>query len=180
MTARSRRSRPANVPSGAATVVRAGVLAVVVSAVLFVAVRWVADVTVPYPVLLAGVAAALAGRFLIAAVRPPRPLVRPVREDSDIRVFGRLPDRPFAGVRRWEERLELMQGDDAYFRHSIVPDLWRLAEPRLSGAGTAERKELLGEQVWDLLTADARRRAPSPAELAAVVERLEELWARPR
>lgn len=160
--------------------VKQGVLATAVSTGLFVLARWALDLAVPYVVLLVGVAAVLAGRFLVASVRPPRPSVRPVREDSDIRVFGRLPDRPFAGVRRWEERLELIQGDDGYFRRSIVPDLWRLAEPRLGTAGAPERRELLGERAWDLLTADGRKRAPSPAELAAVVEKLEELWARPR
>jgi hypothetical protein len=155
-------------------------LAIGIATVLYLACRW-AGVEIAFALWLAVVAAVLAGRLLVLALRPPRTSELPIREDSEAQVLGQLPDRPFTGARRWEERLELTRGDAAYFGRVVLPGLNALIEERLRITGESERvKEILGERALTFLTTANPKRVPSPAELSAVVAKLEELWTRNR
>lgn len=152
--------------------------AVLVSAVLYGVVRWAFGLDVPYPLYLVAVLAILFGRWAVLAVRPPSDFGGPIREDTETRGYGSLPDRPFLGVRRWEDMLELTRGDPEYFHRTVRPEVLALLEERLRLTGKgAPSEELLGPGLSVLWSESARpNRAPAPSELAAVVTRLEELW----
>lgn len=155
-------------------------LALGIAAVLYLLTRW-AGVEIAYALWLVVVASVLAGRLLVLALRPPRTSEVPIREDAEAQMLGQLPDRPFTGARRWEERLELARGDAAYFGRVVLPELNALIEERLRITGESERvKEILGERALAFLTTENPKRVPSPAELSAVVAKLEELWTRNR
>lgn len=161
--------------------VKRAALAVGVAAMLYLTTRW-AGVEIAFPLWLVVVAAVLAGRLLVLALLPPRTSELPIREDTEAQALGQLPDRPFTGARRWEERLELARGDAAYFGRVVLPELNALIEERLRITGESEQRveEILGERAWAFLTTANPRRVPSPAELSAVVAKLEELWTRNR
>ncbi len=151
-------------------------------------VRW----QVPYPLFLVVVLAALVGRRLVGLVAPPPVLESPVREDADLRAFG-IPDRPFVDVRRWEDRLDLVQGDPGYFDRTVRPVLVGLVDERLrtahgfTRASDPERaRAILGPDLSDFLepvepTSRSRSSrtssgSPAPAELAEIVTKMEDVW----
>lgn len=112
-----------------------------------------------------------------------------IREDSELPAFV-MPDRPFAAMRAWEERLELVRGDADYFRQAVLPKLTALVEERLRlGYGIEPRKDperaraVLGPKLTEFLYADPRgsaTRPPSRSELAALATELEKLWTNQR
>jgi hypothetical protein len=158
--------------------VRVLALAVVLSVVMYAVVRWVFGLAIPYLLYLVAVLAILFGRWVVVAVRPPSTSDRPLREDTESRSYGALPDRPFLGVRRWEDMLELTRGDPEYFHRTVRPEILALLEERLRRTGeVAAPEEFLGAELAVLSSdSDRSKRAPSPRELAAIVTRLEELW----
>jgi len=163
-------------------------IAVVVAGGLYALSTYLIRLHVPYVLFLVVVLAVVAGRHVTSAVAPPPVLEHPVRE-TELRAFG-LPDRPFADVRRWEERLSLVQGDPTYFDRSVRPAIAAAVDERLRLSHALNRtdnpdraKEILGPTLWEFLHQDddqgARsRRSPSPAELALIVTEMEELWER--
>lgn len=156
------------------------VLSLLVGAGLWVAGSQVFSLRIPYALYVAVLFAVLVGRGVAASVRPPPVLTSPVREDTEIRAYG-VPDRPFADVRRWEERLDLIRGDPDYFQRAVVPVLATAVDERLRiahgltrASDPARAREILGPRLWDFL--EEGTRAPSPAELALVVQEMEEVW----
>jgi hypothetical protein len=150
-------------------------------------VRW----QISYALFLVVVLAALAGRRLVGLVAPPPMLESPVREDSELRAFG-IPDRPFSDVRRWEDRLDLVQGDPAFFDRTVRPALATLVDERLRAAHGLTRasdperaQAILGTRLFDFLEPAASAeptergtptRSPSPTELAEIVTKMEDVW----
>jgi hypothetical protein len=156
--------------------------------------RW----RVPYPLILVLVLAVLLGARIASWVRAPARLAPPLREDVEGPRYG-VPDRPFVEVRRWEQLLELVQGDAEYFQRSVLPVIADVVEERLRTAhgitlaGDPERaRAILGPRVWAFLETGflpardstrgsprlgigpGRGRPPSPAELAALVGEIEQ------
>ncbi|SDR72225.1 hypothetical protein [Actinopolymorpha singaporensis] len=136
---------------------------------------------VPYPLCFAVVLVVVLGRQFTRAFTPPPAGRALVREDTSATVYG-VPDRPFADVRRWEERLDLMRGDRDYYERVVRPAIAAVVDERLRvGHGVTrdeqpERsRELVGARVWDLLTTTQPRRPPSPGELADVIAEVEDL-----
>lgn len=161
--------------------VKQALLTVGIAAVLYALSRWVGGLDIAFALWLVVVVAVQVGRVVVSALRPRRSSEVPLREDAEAQLLGQLPDRPFTGSRRWEERLELARGDAAYFGRVVLPELNRLVEERLRITGESERaKDVLGERVAKFLSTTKPKRVPSPAELSAVVAKLEELWTRNR
>ncbi|MDR7279303.1 hypothetical protein [Catenuloplanes atrovinosus] len=84
-------------------------------------------------------------------------------------------------VGRWERVLTWSTEDAERFRRLTTPALRELADERLRqrhgitiASDERRARELLGEQLWTLLTASPRR-APKPRQFASLVTRLEEL-----
>jgi hypothetical protein len=206
MSARQEPSIRTNVLSTARTAagpaIRDLAVAAVVAAGLYATSTYLIRLHVPYVLYLVVVLAVVVGRQLTVVVAPPPVLERPVREDTELRAFG-LPDRPYAEVRRWDERLSLVQGDPAYFDRSVRPAIAAAVDERLRlsrgltrTGDPARAKEILGPTLWEFLAyadadadadADAGdgdkhptrpRRSPSPAELAMIVKEMEDLWER--
>lgn len=171
--------------------VRPALVAIAVSAaaagVLYAAGGAVFGWDVPYVLYLVVILAIAAGRQVSAAVATPPVLESPIREDTEVRAFGVL-DRPFADVRRWEDRFELIHGDPAYFHRAVLPEIIAVVDERLRTAHGVSRlrdperaQELLGPRLWEFLETGSvgqRARAPSPAELTLIVKELEDLWRR--
>ncbi|MEQ7126693.1 hypothetical protein ABN034_19440 [Actinopolymorpha sp. B11F2] len=162
-------------------------LSAAVAGVLYAASGAVFGWEVPYLLYFVVILAVVAGRQIAAAVATPPVLESPIREDTEVRAYGVL-DRPFAEVRRWEDRLELIHGDPAYFRRTVLPEITAVVDERLrtahgiSRARDPERaQELLGPRLWEFLETGSvgqRARAPSPAELTLIVKEMEDLWLR--
>lgn len=142
---------------------------------------------IPYLLYLVVLLAIVAGRMVAAAVAPPPVLESPIREDTELRAYGVL-DRPFAEVRRWEDRFELIHGDPAYFRRTVLPEITAVVDERLRTAHGISRQrdperaaEILGPRLSEFLetgTLGQRTRAPSPAELTLIVKEMEDVWLR--
>ncbi|HEY8454545.1 MAG TPA: hypothetical protein VIL34_03045 [Actinopolymorphaceae bacterium] len=158
---------------------------------------------IPFALYVVLALAVVAGRRIVMSTAPPRKLQTPIREDVDVRAFG-IPDRPFVDVRKWEDRLELAHGDLEHFRRHVLPAIAAMVDERLrlrygiNRTTHPERaRELLGTRLWEFLetgSVDARTgrtatrqvpevrggkapaRAPTPAELTLVIDRLEDLW----
>lgn len=157
------------------------VLAVVVAAGLYALSRWGGGLEIAFALWLVVVLAVVVGRLVVRALVPRRPGELPIREDTEAKLLGQLPDRPFTGARRWEERLELARGDAAYFGRVVLPEIVALVEERLRiTGGSRQLTDVLGEQAATFLTTPNPKRVPSPAELSAVVAKLEEEWTRNR
>lgn len=136
----------------------------------------------PYGLTDGVILAALLAKRITAAVHgPPTPWPAappaPTTEPSD---------RPFAGVRRWEDRLAWTHDDPVSVDRTVRPQLARLVDERLrhaygidlagTGAGGAGRvRALLGDPLWTFLTEPVER-APGPAELSAVVDGIRRLF----
>ena len=136
-------------------------------------------VKVPYALLFVVLLAAVLGRDLAVALRPPPRLAMPIREETEARHYE-LPDRPFVDALRWESRLEWLSDDGERFARTVVPALAALADERLrqahgiTRASDPERaRQILGWRVCQLLDHDGRSRGPSPREMAAIVDDLE-------
>jgi hypothetical protein len=134
-------------------------------------------------VILAGFLALLSLRRVIAQVTPPPPSRQAHRRsDADDGTYhwGEQ-DALRTAVNRWERALGWAQGDRDRFAERVLPTIGELADERLrqryglTRASDPDRaRELLGEPLWQLLTAPARR-PPTPRELAAIVAPLEKL-----
>lgn len=160
---------------------RQGALAVVIATGLYALSRWAGGLDIAFGLWLVVVLAVVVGRLVVRALLPPRQVELPIREDIEAKLLGQLPDRPFTGARRWEERLELTRGDAAYFGRVVLPELTALVEERLRLTGELDRmNDVLGEQAATFLFTPNPKRVPSPAELSAVVAKLEEEWTRNR
>jgi hypothetical protein len=158
-----------------------GALAVVVAAALYALSRWAGGLDIAFALWLVVVLAVVVGRLVVRALLPRRQAELPIREDTEAQMLGQLPDRPFTGARRWEERLELTRGDAAYFGRVVLPELAALVEERLRLTGELDRmNDVLGERAATFLNTPNPKRVPSPAELSAVVAKLEEEWTRNR
>ena len=131
--------------------------------------------------LLFGVALVVSSLVLALKVVRKAPSLVHVGGYVDPRPFG-LPVRPYARARRFEERLDLVRGDARHFVVVVLPELAALADERLlvtrgitratdpDGAAAA-----LGDRVTRFLDDTTRTRAPTVAELSAVVDDLEAL-----
>lgn len=104
--------------------------------------------------LIVGVAAVTAARA-VAATRPlPGPEPGPLAS-----AMAPAPDRPFAGVANWQDRLSWGQQDHGRFESGVRPGLVRIADERLlqrhaiTRATHPERaRQLMGERLWNLAT----------------------------
>ena len=153
----SRTSVLSTARTAAGPAIRDLALAAVIAVGLYAVSAYLIRLRVPYVLFLVVVLAVVVGRHLTRAVAPPPVLERPVREDTELRAFG-LPDRPYADVRRWDERLSLVQGDPAYFDRSVRPAIAAAVDERLrlshgiTRAGNPARaKEILGQTLWEFL-----------------------------
>jgi hypothetical protein len=142
----------------------------------------------PYPLLLGVSLGAVLVRQAVVAVREPdwaraREAVRaggPVRRIDPGGWYANS-DGMLNGIRRWDRRLDWGVGEPERFASTVVVRVRELADERLRhGHGiTIDRdpvraRALLGEQAWALL-AGRTTRVATPAELSAVVARLETL-----
>ncbi len=127
-------------------------------------------------------ALALARRVTRAVHGPPVPLPATLSAPTT-----EYPDRPFAGARRWEDRLAWTHDDPVSFNRTVRPQLAELVDERLrhdygtdlagTGNGGRERvRALLGDPLWTLLTGPVDR-VPGSAELTGVVAGMERLFA---
>jgi hypothetical protein len=85
------------------------------------------------------------------------------------------------GHSRWQRRLEWLEGDTAAFSTTAYPRLVLLVDQTLllrhgirRGNEPQQARQLLGEQLWKLLEQPPAR-APNPGQLAALVERIENI-----
>lgn len=161
--------------------VRAVALAAAIGLAVWYLGQLIVRVRFPYPLVVAVLLALTVGRLLVTPLRPPPLLAPPVREDTGSLVFG-VPDRPFADVRRWEDRLEWTRGDPEYFGRTVVPTIAALVDERLRqrygltrGTDPVRAREILGPGVWEFLDTTQPRRVPSPGALALLVHELEQL-----
>jgi hypothetical protein len=122
-------------------------------------------------------ATAVCWRVTHAVHGPPVPLpLPPVAPTTE------FPDRPFVAARRWEDRLAWTRDDTTSFNRTIRPLVVGVVAERLRQhhgisleAGPPERiRALLGDPLWTFVTRPVDR-PPKPRELAALVDRLEEL-----
>jgi hypothetical protein len=135
------------------------------------------------------VAAFVALRLLMLAVAEVAPPPAPARPgarrltDSDNDYDYRFGDTDMlrAAVRRWEQRLDWSQSDAEQFSRSLLPVLAELTDERLRlqhgitrASDPRRARELIGEQLWQVLT-EPDRRPPKARELAGYVQTLEEL-----
>lgn len=96
-----------------------------------------------------------------------------------------VPDRPFAAVSAWQDRLSWGQQDRGRFESGVRPGLVRLAEERLlqrhgiTRAAHPERaRQLMGERLWNLATQPApaaNRQRSVPMTLTDLVADLERI-----
>jgi hypothetical protein len=142
--------------------------------------RVVGRLAVPLPMVF-GVALVVAAAVVALRVVRRAPSLLHVGGYVDPTPFG-LPVRPYARARRFEERLDLVHGDARHFVAVVLPELAALADERLlvtrgftratdpEGAAAA-----LGDRLTRFLDDTGRSRAPTVAELTAVVDDLEAL-----
>ncbi|HEY6740050.1 MAG TPA: hypothetical protein VI076_14505 [Actinopolymorphaceae bacterium] len=166
------------------TTLRLLAIALGASVVSYAAGNAIVGSDIPFVVHLSVMLVIACTHRIVLGVRPPKRTDPMIREDSDAPDM-RLPDRPFAQMRVWEERLELVRGDADYFRANVLPALGELVDERLRlshGFTRAEEPDraraVIGERLWAFLDATSSPpRAPTPTELREVVRQMEELWA---
>ncbi|WP_020574243.1 hypothetical protein [Actinopolymorpha alba] len=156
-------------------------IAMVATLALYVVFTMAIGVRVAYVLYLALVLAVMVGHQILRSVTPAPPLTALLREDTEAVAYG-VPDRPFAAVRRWEDRLDLIRGDPEYFGRVVVPAIADVVDERLriahgvTRAGNPERAaELLGPRMSGFLAGGGAGRVPSATELAALIKEVEEL-----
>lgn len=126
-------------------------------------------------------AGCLAYRIAGAVHGPPEPLPPNLMPPT-----GEFADRPFAGARRWEDRLAWTHDDPVSFDRTVRPRLASIVDERLrylygvdlagTGPGGERRvRELLGEPLWTLLSTETTR-VPRVAEVSAAVDDMERLF----
>jgi hypothetical protein len=167
-----------------AAVVKAGLAAVLVATVLWLASSSMFRVEIPFVLVLALVAAVVASYAVLTRIRLPTKHAVLVREEADAPVLGLLPDRPFAGARRWEYLLDGAREEPALFATTVRPELVRLVDERLrltyriDRADDPERaRAIAGPVIADLWDGD---RVLTQAELDNILDEMEKLWATPR
>ena len=143
----------------------------------------VVQVRLPYGMTDALIlAVAFSHRVAVAVHGPPDPLPPTPRAPTT-----EFADRPFAGVRRWEDRLAWTHDDPVSFDRTVRRRLAELVDERLridhgtdlSGSGPGGQRRvrvLLGDPLWTLLT-EPTTVAPRRAEVAAAVRTMERLFA---
>ena len=174
-----REYRPTRVSVGWLVMV---VLAAVVGGHVLWFVARIGGIGLPYGLtdglILAGF---LAWRVTQAVHGPPVPLPANLLPPT-----SELADRPFAGARRWEDRLGWTHDDPIAFNRTVRVQLASIVDERLhgeysialdgSGPGGVERvRAVLGVQLWTLLTEPADR-VPRSTELAAAVAEMERVF----
>jgi hypothetical protein len=143
------------------------------------------ELTASLPVLFAAfLALALLYRMVSSVAVPRRPdrSARPAAGGEEPGHYNWTGgDGLRRAVARWERVLAWSTEDAKRFHRLTVPALRELADERLRQrhnvtiASDGQRaRELLGDQLWTLLTAPPKR-APKPRQFASLVTRLEEL-----
>ncbi|HEY8472044.1 MAG TPA: hypothetical protein VIL37_05345 [Natronosporangium sp.] len=106
---------------------------------------------------------------------------RPVREppaspEVDPLADVELTDRPYAVADRWARRLSVTSGDPEWFDRVVRDRLAALVAERLWQRHGVRRldPELLGDELAAFLTTPLTR-TPTPAELARLITRMEQL-----
>ncbi|MEH1015354.1 hypothetical protein V6U90_19845 [Micromonospora sp. CPCC 206060] len=141
-------------------------------------------VALPVVAVLAGWLALLLLRRVTGPLVPPPPGRRRSysgsADDGRYRFSG--DDALSRAVARWERRLTWSQGEPDRFQRSVLTALGELADDRLRQRHGLDRRsdptrarDLLGADVWALLTSTTTRHTPSPRDLAAVIARLEKV-----
>jgi hypothetical protein len=142
----------------------------------------------PYPLILAVCAGAVLIRQAVRLTAEPewqhtREVVRPVtvRQPIEGGLFS-SGDGMLDAVRGWDRRFDWGATGPQRFHHAVVPRLRDVADERLrqrhglTMAGDPDRaRDILGEQLWGVLTGPAPDRPPTPTQVAVWVERLEKL-----
>jgi hypothetical protein len=159
---------------------RATAWAILGSLAVWVVLRLAGRLVVPLP-LLVGISLVVATLVVALKLVGRAPSLVHVGGYTDPTPFG-LPVRPYATARRLEERLDLVRGDARHFVEVVLPELGAIADERLlvtRGFTRATDPEAaavaLGERLSRFLADTTRARAPSVAELTAVVDDLEAL-----
>lgn len=162
-------------------VIRSVLIAAVLAGLIYGLTVVLVGVGVPFPFVFAVLFALLIGRELVASMQPLPPPAVPIRE-IDEAVAYELPDRPFAEVRRWENRLDWIVGDPERFTRVVLPAISEAVDERLRFAHSVSRehdperaKEILGPRVWHFLHPEETNRAPSPREMVNIIRELEKL-----
>jgi hypothetical protein len=172
-----RRQRRVALPWPAATLL----LSFAAATGVWLAIRGIGGIAIPFPLLfMVFLAGALLRRAAAAVAGPPLPpalrghLPAAPREALESHVDG-----VFLVVNRWETRLEWGGRDAGRFDHlvrrriaDLVDERLRLRHGLTRGADPARARRLVGEQLWAFLHAPAVR-PPTPAEMAALVARVE-------
>lgn len=122
-------------------------------------------------------AVAVSWRVTHAVHGPPVPLPLPPLAPT-----SEFPDRPFVAARRWEDRLAWTRDDTTSFNRTIRPLVTGVVAERLRqhhgitlATAPPERvRAVLGDPLWTFVTRPVDR-PPKPRELAALVDRMEEL-----
>lgn len=143
----------------------------------------VVQVRLPYGMTDALILAVAFGyRVAVAVHGPPDPF-----PSTPSAPTTEMSDRPFAAIRRWEDRLAWTHGDAVSFDRTVRTRLATLVDERLridhgtdlsgAGPGGVQRvRTLLGDPLWTLLT-EPTAEAPSRAQLATSVRTMERLFA---
>lgn len=143
------------------------------------------ELTASLPVLFAAFLALALLHRVVTSVGVPARADRPARPAAGGEEPGHYNWTGGDGLRRavgrWERVLTWGTEDTARFHRITVPALRELADERLRqrhgvtiASDEQRSRELLGDQLWALLTAPPRR-APKPRQFASLVTRLEEL-----
>ncbi|MDP9799313.1 hypothetical protein J2S43_007825 [Catenuloplanes nepalensis] len=143
------------------------------------------ELTASVPVLFMSFLALVVLRRVVASVGVPGRAERPPRHVTGGEEPGTYNFTGGDGLRRavarWERVLNWNTEDTARFHRLTVPALRELADERLRqrhgvtiASDQRRARELLGDQLWTLLTAPPKR-APKPRQFASLVTRLEEL-----
>ncbi|MBM7784300.1 hypothetical protein [Tenggerimyces flavus] len=163
---------------------KTGLVAVAIAGGLWVLTSALFRVKIPFVLLLALVLAVVGSRAVLLGLRSPMKQALLIREDSDPPILGLLPDRPFAGARRWEYLLDGAREEPALFAKTVRPELVRLMDERLRLAHRIDRtkdperaRAVIGPVLADLWE---RERTLTRAEIDNVLDEMEKLWATPR
>jgi hypothetical protein len=163
--------------------VRTGLIAAALTAVTVFGLR-LFGVAVSVPAILAGYLALLALRRVTAQVAPPPPprrhAYRDTGDDDGMYHWGER-DALRSAVHRWELALGRADGDRGRFAQAVLPAIGELVDERLRQRYGLTRdsdpdraRALLGDPLWNFLTAPARR-SPQPRDCAAIIAQLEKL-----
>ncbi|HEY0700357.1 MAG TPA: hypothetical protein VGD43_21445 [Micromonospora sp.] len=155
--------------------------AAALTAVTLVGLR-VIGIAVSVLAVLCGWSALLVLRRFTAVVAPAPP-PRGSRPGEPLDDESQPADRDAlrVAVGRWERLLDWSAGDGDRFRRRIAPRIGEIVDERLRQrygltrqSDPARARAILGDQVWNLLTAPPRR-GPSPRDCAAIVAQLEKI-----